>query len=150
MRHEEGSVQVNRTYIGLAAAGALTLTFLAGTAFARWVPSEAQASPGYRVSVAPAVQVRSGGAPALSTAEAPAPATPGAPWNDPDRQSFMNRMMGGAAPAITPELAQEMGEMHARMHGGDPQQAAEWIQQNCGGVQDGAGQSGANSEVSTQ
>lgn len=143
------------TYMGLAAAGALTLTFLAGTAFARWTPSQAQASPGYRLGGAPAVQVRSGGAPVLSTTETPAPATPATPWNDPDRQSFMNRMMGGAAPVITPELAQEMGEMHAQMHGGDPQQAAEWIQQNCGGIQGGgaqggAGQSGASSGVSTQ
>ncbi len=38
-------------------------------------------------------------------------------------------MMGGRAPALTSELAQQMGQMHAQVHGGDPNQAAQWMTQ---------------------
>lgn len=141
---------MNRTYIGLLAAGALTLTFLSGTAYANWT----QPAPGYRAGSGPAVQVRAAGV-SVGAAEAPAPAVPNAPWNDPDHRAFMNGMMGGNAPAITPELAEQMGALHAQMHGGDAQEAAQAMQQYCGGQRDAngpadAGSTGTTSGISIQ
>ncbi|MGE5590581.1 MAG: hypothetical protein ACM3ZA_08185 [Bacillota bacterium] len=141
---------MNRTYIGQLAAGALTLTFLAGTAYAGWT----QAAPGYRASAGAAIPMMAAGV-SVGAAETPAPAIPNAPWNDPDRWAFMNRMMGGNVPVITPELAEQMGAIHAQMHGGDPQEAAQAMLQYCGGQADAgspadAGSAGTTSGVSIQ
>ena len=56
------------------------------------------------------------------------------PW------TYMGRMMGGNVPALTPELAQQMGQLHARVHGGDANQAAQWMLQMHNSVWGGAGQ----------
>ena len=42
---------------------------------------------------------------------------------------MMGGWSGANVPALTPELANQMGRLHAQMHGGDPQQAAQWMLQ---------------------
>lgn len=136
---------MERKYRWWVVGGAVALVVAGGVLFSKFSVSAAPQPPAWGNGVwGPGAMAQFWGNGTAGPAAGSVDRQPGAvqpgnagnvnPW------AYMGRMMGGNVPALTPELAQQMGQIHAQVRGGDANQAAQWMLQMHNSVWGGAGQ----------